>query len=176
MYGRRRYRSSRRNYIPRPMKKYSVENQLITQAFAHPGTGWASPGGSGSPTPYIVVNPAQYSDGSVVKSLQGVRKAKNFSLSFLSDEELPVLWALVYLPEGYDAKNVNTSGSNVSIYEPNQHVIMSGVYIKGQQSKWFTKLGRNLNSGDAIVLMVSMFYGTAKTINWACQSTYSISF
>lgn len=175
MYGRRRY-YKRRNYpIARPMKKYSVENIMITDTLSHGGTGWEWPLDVGSnPLAYNVVNPAQFTIATVLTTIQGTRKVKNFSMTFLANIERPILWAVVYKPEGVDIKALTPTGG--SIYEPNQNVIMTGVYEKGQQNKWFTKLGRNLNSGDSIVLLIAAYSFDAQDIYWGAQLTYAVAF
>ena len=57
-------------------------------------------------------------------SLQGMRKAKHFEMTFSSNTTSPVCYALVYTPAGYDHNNIQwpTYGSQLSIYEPNQFV------------------------------------------------------
>jgi len=174
MYGRRRY-YKRRSYIPRPMKKYSVENIMISDTLAHDGSGWLAPKDvSDNPIAYNVVNPAQFVIDAVTQTIQGTRKVKNFSMTLLANIERPILWALVYKPEGVDVKELAPTGG--SVYEPNQNVLMTGVFERGQQNKWFTKLGRNLNSGDSIVLLISAYSADAQNIYWGAQITYAVAF
>ena len=173
MYGRRRY-YKRRSYIPRPMKKYSVENIMLSDTLVHGGTGWEWPLSGGVPVAYNVVNPAQFVIDTVTQTIQGTRKVKNFSMTLLANIERPILWALVYKPEGVDVKALTPTGG--SVYEPNQNVLMTGVFERGQQNKWFTKLGRNLNSGDSIVLLLAAYSEDAQNIYWGAQITYAVAF
>lgn len=92
---------------------------------------------------------------------QGMRKVKNFSFQCYNESAYPVAWALVYIPEGTrpSALGHPTDGTSVSLYEPNQNVILSGVIqdTDGIVTKR-TRLARNLNSGDCVVLVVSSIY------------------
>lgn len=94
--------------------------------------------------------------------LGGMRKAKNFTLNFDTTSEIPFLFALVYLPQGTTINTLNLVGENAShnpqagsLYEPNQNVILSGTFggPGTSHSKYFSRLARNLNSGDAILLI-----------------------
>jgi hypothetical protein len=95
----------------------------------------------------------------------GIRKAKNFRLDLLSDSDAPVFWALLFIPEGISTTphlNIGNT-NNVSIYEPNQNVIMFGVVDSTCPSHQFTGLARNVTGGDCIILTVQNC--TAKTAN-----------
>lgn len=94
----------------------------------------------------------------------GTRKAKNFTINFLSSSaQIPFLFALVFVPEG-TAPSPLTWGSAVdsgylisaSMYNPNQNVILSGITAGFNQgvTRLKTRLARNLNSGDRIVLVM----------------------
>ncbi|KAH0789137.1 Cap protein [Histomonas meleagridis] len=78
---------------------------------------------------------------------QNMRKVKNFSLKMITDISVPLLWALVYVPDGTAIQNISlgTPSAPVSLYEPNQNVIMSGyVTPNAQQTQVFrTRLARN---------------------------------
>lgn len=85
---------------------------------------------------------------------QGMRKVKNISLNIMTGSQIPLVWALVYVPQGGTPGNLNIGAPNAaaSLYEPNQNVIMSGTVVAGcAQQTWRTRLARNLNSGDSIV-------------------------
>ena len=99
---------------------------------------------------------------------QGMRKAKNFDLSIqTSGMNVPVHFALVYVPEGqkpgkmnfpapYSIPDDNVPAAPASLYEPNQNVIISGVLPTDTTNPihFRTRLARNLNSGDAIYLCI----------------------
>lgn len=112
-------------------------------------------------------------------NIQGTRKCKNFELSLCggpwSDENnanIPIVWALVYVPEGTQPSAVQMPdpGNASSIYEPNQNVIMSGIWPGNLTSNYKikTRLARNLNSGDSIWLLFRNSFdipdGSTKTI------------
>nr|QYM90080.1 hypothetical protein [Po-Circo-like virus] len=100
---------------------------------------------------------------------QGVRKCKNFELSLTGGAFLPqaggegiqspIFYALVYVPQGTDPSNINIGSPDApaSLYEPNQNVIMSGVWPGDLTAPFVkkTRLARNLNSGDSIALVLA---------------------
>ena len=176
MYGRRRYR--RRSYVPRTMgKKYSVENIFISDTTALGANTWTSPvDGSSNYKVYNIVNPSTFVIENVYKAIQGNRKAKNLTVSWTADINRPILFAVIFLPEGHTPAELQTSASASSMYEPNQHVMLSGVFEKGQQNRFSTKLGRNLNSGDSIVLALKIYSVDSISIKWGAHCTYAISF
>ena len=92
--------------------------------------------------------------------VQGMRKVKHLTLSFSCEtNQAPVWYALVYVPEGYNPNNLQipNSGFAVSLYEPNQYVMSSGVLdFTGGPLRIRCPLARNLNSGDAIHLVMGV--------------------
>lgn len=102
--------------------------------------------------------------------IQGTRKCKNFEITMCGsqwfnnnqstppDISVPICWALVYVPEGTKPGKLNWGGldSSASLYEPNQNVIMSGLWPANLTSNYKvkTRLARNLNSGDSIWLVM----------------------
>lgn len=148
MYRRRRY-----SRVPRSVKsvKYSNETaiQSVPQSTA-PGVWNAGLAVALVPS----VNSA------------GMRKAKNFTLSFqyqfhFQDLGVPINFALVYVPEGQVPGTLgraawSNNSAPVSLYEPNQNVILQGLLpatCTGRM-EFRTRLARNLNSGDAIYLVM----------------------
>ena len=103
----------------------------------------------------------------------GVRKAKNFTLNLITAGTIPFLFALVFVPEGTQpsplAVGTTAEGSVLisnSLYNPNQNVIMQGI-IAGFQAgplRYKTRLARNLNSGDEIVLCIKPLVSFPDTI------------
>ena len=86
---------------------------------------------------------------------QGVRKCKNFELSLTGGSfqptgggpedqrpaiQAPIFFALVYVPQGTQPSKINIGqpDSCASLYEPNQNVIMAGVW-PGDLTAPFTK-------------------------------------
>jgi hypothetical protein len=101
---------------------------------------------------------------------QGVRKLKNPTLRIAMTAPTPpwpILWALVYVPEGFPAEalKLDYGGVNTlppSLFEPNQNLIMSGVMPSTGTAEPITyrsRLARNLNSGDSISLLVRAISG-----------------
>ena len=93
-------------------------------------------------------------------TIQGMRKVKHITITVTDTATSGNLfWAIVYVPHGTQPNalfsltgNVNTVGS---MYEPNQFVMNCGV-IDPQAGpiRFSSPLSRNLNSGDAIYLIV----------------------
>ena len=97
-------------------------------------------------------------------SIQGMRKAKNFTLRMTTNAVNPMLFALVYVPEGthpskitVDSGPADTPFSHITssdLYNPNQNVIMSGEIVANMQNNFKTRLARNLNSADSVCLVI----------------------
>ncbi len=128
---------------------------------------------------------------------QGVRKCKNFELSLTGGAfqptggpeqdprtaiQAPIFFALVYVPQGTEPSKINIGqpDSAASLYEPNQNVIMAGVWPGDLTAPFIkkTRLARNLNSGDRIVLCTSCpSFGEGQyTKTLAVTLNYAISF
>lgn len=113
---------------------------------------------------------------------EGMRKVKNITVSLVTSDltkggTAEIFWALVYVPEGTSPGALNITASAVSLYEPNQYVMNCGISDPDAGPiRFFTPLARNLNSGDAIYLLVntlSSFTSTPKVIGTA---RYAISY
>lgn len=103
----------------------------------------------------------------------GTRKVKNFTLKLslskmhdvsqdanrglnaVYDIGYAIPFALVYVPEGNDPNSLsfNQVPNSISMYEPNQNVILCGEIISGETKVFTTRLARNLNYGDKIMLV-----------------------
>ena len=93
-------------------------------------------------------------------TFQGMRKVKHITVS-LSDRRgqagQEFFWAIVYVPQGTQPNPLFsvTSDLSGSLYEPNQFVMNCGIVDSGAGPIRFRSiLSRNLNSGDAIYLVV----------------------
>lgn len=83
---------------------------------------------------------------------QGKRKGKNFTLRMKTNPVSSIFRALLYVPQGNDPSQIVLQ-PNGSMYEPSQNVIMSGIIsASSAQDTFRSRLARNLNSGDRIVL------------------------
>jgi len=149
----RRYR---RSYRPN-RDKYSVENTIY---FTPTAENWTqledSDNTQASKQVLIPIVPST--------DVQGMRKVKHFTLTFSSGEDTRVAYALVYVPAGYSPNFVSIpqeGALNVSLYEPNQYVMSSGILdFTGGPCRIRSPLSRNLNSGDSIALILGVPSGT----------------
>lgn len=140
--------SSRRRYnYRRPLKTQKYSSETVTQV----GTIALQQNAANAPTIAVpIVTPT---------NIGGMRKVKNFTLRFQSGVSCQYQIALVYVPEGTNASNIQISNNNnvVSVYEPNQNVIIAGIVTTGidnATSVLRTRLARNLNSGDSVYLAI----------------------
>ena len=99
---------------------------------------------------------------------QGVRKAKNFTLSLnascfkVSGDEgsqyinyFPMLFALVYVPNGFDPLSLDvTLNQSIELYKANKYIILQGILENGKIKKTYSYLARNLSAGDKICLII----------------------
>lgn len=154
----RRYYRRRPRYHSRRLKtiKYSVEN--FVSEF---------PIQSGQQRQIPIINPT---------NITGVRKIKNFTLTVAS-ETAPVAFALVFVPEGTQPSPLNFGNNQmVSFYEPNQNVIIKGAAgLSTSPSNYFSRLSRNLNSGDTVYLVYKNLSEDTDSILFITLS-YAIAF
>lgn len=100
---------------------------------------------------------------------QGTRKVKNLTLKILLGPSFNVnkqdptqktesvgslAFVVVFVPEGTLPSSINVGDQSVSLYEPNQNVILSGIIDNTQTYTFRTRLARNLNSGDSIYIVL----------------------
>ena len=126
----------KRRYYHGNRDKYSVEQTFFNTSLT-----------SGQTTAIDVVPAA---------AIQGMRKVKHITITAASATTVTdgVLWCLFYLPAGYAAPAFNvTTGS--PLIEPNQYVMNCGCFDHDAGPFRVTsRLSRNLNSGDRIVLLL----------------------
>ena len=116
----------------------------------------------------------------------GMRKVKNFGRSAACDvrcgavssetTHCVVLWALVYVPEGIAPSRLtdaygDSDTAPASIYDPNQNVIMSGMWGPDPTDQYTrsSNLARNMNSGDQLMLLLRVlppFGAKTSSIKW----------
>ena len=130
----------RRFYRRASRDKYSVENTAFTATINAETT-----------TSVPVVPPT---------AVRGMRKVKHVTISMSTPGNTNggVFWALVYVPEGYtpQAFGVPTlENPSADLYSANQFVMSSGVMdLDAGPQRISSRLSRNLNSGDSIVLLL----------------------
>ena len=82
------------------------------------------------------------------------RKVSHIKLHF---DPMPantdILWALVYVPAGYQPNFLGLSTDSPNLYNPNQFLMSSGYITAGGQVNFTVPLKRILNSGDNIRLI-----------------------
>jgi len=134
-------RFSRRTIKSVNRPKYSKENTMVLIETGENHVNGRAQGGQ------VIVAPS---------TTQGMRKVKHItvSLSKHADDAYPFFWAIVYVPEGYNANPIGPS--NGPLYEPNQFVMACGVIDPGAGPiRIRSPISRNLNSGDAISLVIA---------------------
>ena len=187
-YYRRRYRTYRTG-----RNKYSNETTFIS----HVVDGGTGIGHSGSVSPgqtfpeiYDTSSPPKLQNRgySIVPptDVYGTRKVKNIDISLTTDLlSAPLVCALVYCPEGTLASTFSLGEGTSSLYEPNQNIIgqfvipANGEANAPQITRFKTRLARNLDSGDTIVLIFGSLTGIsanaetpvriAGTVNYAIK-------
>lgn len=99
-------------------------------------------------------------------TVQGIRKVKNFNFNVTTNIQFPVLWAIIYLPEGGDIQQIkpNTNAGKegnpdarktfVELFAANQWVIGCGTCISGAVQTFKTRMARNLNGGDSVWMIL----------------------
>ena len=111
---------------------------------------------------------------------QGMRTVGNFTITLTAgaepghgDNNGPVYWALVYVPQGQTTAALNVS-DGASFYEPNQYVISCGVNDPtAGPIRIRTRMMRKLNSGD----FVSLLMATASlSALWVGSVSYSVKY
>ena len=103
----------------------------------------------------------------------GMRKVKHLVVSVASNESSTAgvgvsTWALVYVPQGTSVNTLNLSGGD--LYEPNQFVMNCGVVdFSAGPCRFTSPVSRNLNSGDAIYLIMSNSSANAGIIGYTVR-------
>ena len=96
----------------------------------------------------------------VLLRLLRMRKVKHLTVNLtpiLDQDGGQIWWALVYVPQGTTAGSIQlaTTAALSDMYEPNQYVMNCGIVDPtAGPIRFSTPLARNLNNGDAIVLLV----------------------
>ena len=145
----RKYRRplGRSRYILPKRSKYSVEQKSFRGSFDE------TPINSLYQSRLELVSPV---------AIQGMRKVKHITLNLTMtatstiapniDNTYPLYWAIVYVPQGTLIGSLNF---NNSLYEPNQYVMNCGIVDPSAGPIRFSSpISRNLNSGDAIYLVL----------------------
>lgn len=131
----------------------------------------------------------------------GMRKAKNFTVNITCIPpvlegigQIPIIMSalLVYVPEGTSPSEPNYSALSepaeypvpatlTAVYKPDQNIIMSkiGNITSTGTITMRNRLARNLNSGDAVGVILSVFktqYADAATLAAVVSANYAVTY
>jgi hypothetical protein len=88
-------------------------------------------------------------------STAGIREVRRFPLELSTN--IPVMFALIYFPEGIDPENgtLNASAgdSPTSLYTPEQHIPTSGIIRDSPMTIARATRGRSLSNRDSVFLL-----------------------
>jgi len=112
-------------------------------------------------------------------TLEGMRKVKHLTINLTASgtEGAPQFWwALVYVPQGTTVGSITVGNAvaGTAMYEPNQFCMNCGIIDSDAGPiRIGSPLGRNLNDGDSIVLIVRPISTADISIQGTCR--YAIS-
>lgn len=122
-------------------------------------------------------------------TVAGMRKVKNIGFDVITNSPEPLLFTVFYLPEGtnvtsveaqinqvtYNNEGVQTGGTNFSeLFAANQWIIGCGSMIAGAVTHFRSRMARNLNNGDVIILLVHT--GTNQELNQSVRVSVTGSY
>ncbi len=117
--------------------------------------------------------------------VQGMRKVKNFTVSFAAlggstdvSPDRSFYYALVYVPQGYQTGILRTPylDNARTMYDANQFVLSCGIIdLSAGPQRIFTKLSRNLNSGDNIYMILKQVGFDQNAFNVCGVISYAIT-
>lgn len=146
-----------------PRKKYSLARASVGSAV----TGGAS-AALGNQVNIDIVAAA---------AAQGKRKVKNFDIQLAvqqpQGEDTIIYYALVYQPVGVATPSPISVGGE--FYSPPSHVLSAGLYdcSEGTGFRIRSRLARNLNAGDKIVLCLRATSSVANPTAFVCRGIVS---
>ena len=112
---------------------------------------------------------------------EGMRKVKHLTVNLtpiLDQDGGQIWWALVYVPQGTTAGSIQlaTTAALSDMYEPNQYVMNCGIVDPtAGPIRFSSPISRNLNNGDAIVLLVRHTLGGNMDIRGTCRYAITLS-
>ena len=104
-----------------------------------------------------------------------MRKVKHLTVNLtpiLDQDGGQIWWALVYVPQGTTAGSIQlaTTAALSDMYRPNQYVMNCGIVDPtAGPIRFSSPISRNLNNGDAIVLLVRHTLGGNMDIRGTCR-------
>lgn len=110
-------------------------------------------------------------------TFEGMRKVKHLTISFSFIQDIPLFYAVVFVPQGYTPQPIHipSAGNAVTQYNANQFVMSSGILdFSGGPCRIKSRLSRNLNSGDSIALILAAINSSTEAFVFA-QVSYAIT-
>jgi len=152
--------------------KYSVEHTSLRTSVTDQ---WDQVDGSGN----VATSFQQALTIVDANNIQGMRKVKHITLtaSNPATAPTPIYFVLAYVPQGYDPQHIVMPNPGISIdsYPANQYVMQCGwLDFDGGPLRIRTRLSRNLNSGDSIVLILAS-YSASNQVYYVFDCTYAIT-
>ncbi len=89
-----------------------------------------------------------------VYTAEDPQKVTNFRLDIFTTSGVTVPYALVMIPEGYNANTMTYPATSDDLYNPTNMVLISGVLIDNTQDHKWSRYSRKLNPGDRIALLL----------------------
>jgi hypothetical protein len=90
-------------------------------------------------------------------NVAGIRRCRGFDI-YVSPQNGTVAWALIYVPQGIDWHGVGIRDTDpdapASMYQPEQHVIASGLAGQEETLHTFARGSRSLADGDSVIFVV----------------------
>ena len=105
-------------------------------------------------------------------TLEGMRKVKHLSINLTSTGTVQFWWVLAYVPQGTTPGGITigSSTAGTAMYEPNQFVMNCGIINPDAGPiRISSPLGRNLNDGDSIILLVRPNSTADASIQGTCR-------
>ena len=116
---------------------------------------------------------------------KGMRKVKHltlnlapFKLDSAGDDSTVFGWAILYLPEGVTLPAMNWVGGTApeDLIACNQFVMDSGYCRDDEITRIRSRMSRNLNSGDSIILVIGAIQNVNENTTFPVQFRYAISY
>ena len=107
--------------------------------------------------------------------VEGMRKVKHITVNLtpiIDQDGGQIWWALVYVPQGTTVGSIQlaTTSALNDMYEPNQFVMNCGIVDPtAGPIRFNSPISRNLNDGDAIVLLVRHTLAGNMDIRGTCR-------
>ena len=120
-------------------------------------------------------------------NIQGVRKVKNFTINIegdfhkegdIKDKSYVINYMLIYHPSGLNIPAITIPAQIPGeLFKANQYIILQGILTPLNNKIQYSKLARNLNSGDSIdLILINPSSTTDLAGNILCNLNYAIAY